>query len=98
MMQSIAIQIDEELKKQAEVALEEIGLNMSTYVISSLKALVREQSIPFELTTKQKASEKYIVKLDNALEDLLTNGGFEFLGEDEDGFAMFGDEPIKPSL
>ena len=48
---SVAIRIDDELKQQAEITLNELGLNMTTYVISSLKALVREQGVPFELTT-----------------------------------------------
>ena len=98
MSKSVAIRIDDELKRQAEITLDEIGLNMTTYVISSLKALVREQGVPFELTTKQRASERYQSKLDDALEDLVNNGGFEYLGKDKDGTAKFGDTPIKASL
>lgn len=98
MAKSISIQIDDELKKQAETTLEEIGLNMTTYVISSLKALVREQSVPFELTTQQRASEKYHSKLNDALDDLIANGGFEFLGKDENGLAKFADKPVKANI
>ncbi|MCL1863862.1 MAG: type II toxin-antitoxin system RelB/DinJ family antitoxin [Defluviitaleaceae bacterium] len=60
MSKAVAIRIDDELKRQAEQTLEEIGLNMTTYITSSLKALVREQSVPFELTTKQRTNEKYL--------------------------------------
>ena len=98
MSKSIAIRIDEELKKQAETILDEIGLNMTTYVISSLKALVREQGVPFELTTKQRANEQYLSKLDGALDDLVSNGGFEYLGKDKGDIAKFGDTPVKASL
>jgi len=93
MLQSVAIQIDDELKRQAETTLEEIGLTMTTYVISSLKALVREQAVPFELITKQRANESYQSKLDDALDDLINNGGFEYLGKDKDGTAKFGNTP-----
>ena len=98
MSKSIAIRIDDELKQQAETTLNEIGLNMTTYVISSLKALVREQAVPFELTTKQRKNEQYLSKLDDALEDLKSNGGYEYMGKDESGKAMFGDTPIRANL
>ena len=57
MSKSIAIRVDDELKEQAETMLDEIGLNMTTYVISSLKALVREQKVPFELTARSRWSD-----------------------------------------
>jgi len=98
MPKSVAIRIDDELKRQAELTLDEIGLNMTTYVISSLKALVREQGVPFELTTKQRAIEQYQSKLDEAFDDLVNNGGFEYLGKNADGTAKFGDMPIKANL
>ena len=98
MSKSMAIRIDDDLKRQAEETLAEIGLNMTTYVISSLKALVREQGVPFELTTKQRANEKYLAKLDNAFESLASNGGFEYLGKSGDGKAVFSDTPTKANV
>jgi len=98
MSKSMAIRIDDELKRQAEETLNEIGLNMTTYVISSLKALVREQSVPFELTTKQRTNEKYLAKIDDALESLSSNGGFEYLGKSKDGKAVFGDTLVKANV
>ena len=98
MPKSIAIRVDDELKQQAEATLDEIGLNMTTYVISSLKALVREQGVPFELTTKQRKNEQYLSKLDDALEDLKTNGGYEYLGKDKDGKAKFSKTPTRANL
>lgn len=96
MSKSIAIRVDEELKRQAEITLDEIGLNMTTYVISSLKALVREQRVPFELTTSHRG-EQYLSKLDDALEDLKINGGYEYLGKDRDGKAKFSENLTKVS-
>ena len=98
MSKAVAIRIDDELKQQAEQTLDEIGLNMTTYITSCLKALVREQGVPFELTTKQRTNEKYLTKLDDALESLVNSGGFEYLGKDKDGTAKFGDTPIKAIL
>ena len=98
MPKTVAIRIDDELKQQAEQTLDEIGLTMTTYVISSLKALVREQGVPFELTTKQRVNEQYLSKLDDAFDDLVSNGGFEYLGKNADGTAKFGDTLVKASL
>jgi len=35
--------------------------------VGDLKALVREQKIPFELTTTQQANADYIAKLDDSI-------------------------------
>jgi DNA-damage-inducible protein J len=67
MSRAITIRIDETVKKRAEETLDEIGLNMTTYIVSSLKALVREQKVPFELSTKQQANAAYLAKLDESI-------------------------------
>jgi len=67
MSKSITVKIDENLKQQAEEMLSEIGLNMSTYISSSLIALLREKKVPFELTTTQQANFEYIAKLDESI-------------------------------
>ena len=64
MSKAVTMRIDDNLKKQAEETLDEIGLNMTTYFISSLKALVREQKVPFEMTTVQKSNADYLAKLE----------------------------------
>ncbi len=43
------IRIEPELKKEAAAVLDELGLSMSTAVNAFLKALVREQGMPFEM-------------------------------------------------
>jgi len=67
MSKAITVRIDENVKQQAEDMLNEIGLNMSTYINSSLKALVREKKVPFELTTRQHANSEYLTKLDESI-------------------------------
>ena len=47
---TITIQMDEELKQQAEVIFADMGLNMTTAFIAFIKQSVREQRIPFMLT------------------------------------------------
>lgn len=46
---SITIRMDENLKKQAEVLFEEMGLNMTTAFTIFAKAVVRQHKIPFEI-------------------------------------------------
>jgi DNA-damage-inducible protein J len=63
MSKAITIRVDGTVKKQAEEMLAEIGLNMTTYITSRLKALIREKKVPFELATVQSANEAYLEKL-----------------------------------
>jgi len=89
------MRIDDKLKKQADETLKEIGLNMTAYFTSSLKALVREKKVPFELTTSQHNNATYLAKLDMAIEDAKEHGVYEYLGKDENGKAIFSDTPQK---
>ena len=68
MTRAMTVRVDDATKSQAEEILAEIGLNMTTYVVSSLKALVRERKVPFELTTAQQANAEYLDKLNRSLE------------------------------
>ena len=67
MSKAITVRVDESIKRHAEETLDEIGLNMTAYIVSSLKALVREQKVPFELTTKHQANAEYIAKLNESI-------------------------------
>lgn len=51
------IRIEPEVKKEATVILDELGLSMSTAVNAFLKALVREGGMPFEMKVSQKKPE-----------------------------------------
>ena len=98
MSKSITMRIDDNLKKQADETLEEIGLNMAAYFTSSLKALVREKRVPFELTAMQYNNAAYSAKLDMAIEDAREHGVYEYLGKDENGKAKFSDTPQKANI
>ena len=52
------IRIEPEVKKEATVILDELGLSMSTAVNAFLKALVREGGMPFEMKVGSKKSEE----------------------------------------
>ena len=67
MSRAITVRVDENVKQQAEDILSEIGLNMTTYINSSLRALVREKKVPFALTTIQQANNEYLAKLDESI-------------------------------
>ena len=90
MSKAVTMRIDDNLKKQAEETLDEIGLNMTTYFISSLKALVRERRVPFELTTVQKSNIDYLAKLDNAIEEARNGEAYQFFGK-----GSFSDTPQR---
>ena len=51
------IRIEPEVKKEATVILDELGLSMSTAVNAFLRALVREGGMPFETKVKAPAPD-----------------------------------------
>jgi len=54
---TITVRVEEEVKRQAEVILDDIGINITSLFNACLKALVREQKVPFALV-----SNEYILK------------------------------------
>ena len=57
----ITIRVDGTTKAQAEKMLDDMGINMTTYIASSLKALVREKRVPFEMVTSEYLTDQAIV-------------------------------------
>lgn len=49
---NVNVRIDEELKKQTETLLADMGLNMTTAVNIFLRQVLRTGGIPFEITTR----------------------------------------------
>lgn len=47
---TITIRIDEDLKKQAEILFNEMGMNLTTAYTIFTKAVVRQGKIPFEIS------------------------------------------------
>ena len=57
-MATINIRIDEELKRRSEEILDEIGLGMTAALTIFLKAVVRNNGIPFNLEIPNKETLK----------------------------------------
>lgn len=52
-MINVNIRVDQEVKKEAEILFEEMGVNMSSAVNMFLRQVIRTRGIPFEVTAKQ---------------------------------------------
>ena len=46
---SVTVRMEKDLKKQAEMLFDEMGLNMTTAITIFAKAVVRQGKIPFEI-------------------------------------------------
>ncbi|NLM05311.1 MAG: type II toxin-antitoxin system RelB/DinJ family antitoxin [Tissierellia bacterium] len=68
-MAQINVRIDEDVKRDAEETLNEIGLSMSAAITIFLKKVVRENRIPFELSIDPFYSEENMKRLKKAKED-----------------------------
>ena len=49
-MAQISLRVDDDIKRRAEEALDDIGLSMSAAINVFLKKVARERRIPFELS------------------------------------------------
>ena len=54
---TITVRVDADTKNKAEMILDEIGINTTTLFNACLKALVREQKIPFALVSNEYAQK-----------------------------------------
>ena len=72
---SVTIRMDENLKKQAEVLFEEMGLNMTTAITIFTKAVVRQHKIPFEIAADPFCNEVNQAHLRRAIADLEAGKG-----------------------
>jgi DNA-damage-inducible protein J len=57
----ITVRVDDDVKEQAEVMLDDIGMNMTTFILASLKALIRERKVPFAMVTTQYLTDQIIL-------------------------------------
>ena len=58
-MANITISIDDDIKKQLQELMTELGLDITTYFTMAAKQAIRERRIPFEITTNtNKESEE----------------------------------------
>ena len=89
-MQQVTIRLDDELKKAVDEMCESIGMNINTFFTIYAKKAVREQKIPFEVTTGLTADEYKVARdlvqyLDSVRENADQNG---WLSEDEVGWEV----------
>ena len=59
---SVTVRIDENLKKQAEILFNDMGLNMTTAFNLFVKAVVRQNKIPFEIVADPMLKEAYPIR------------------------------------
>ena len=59
----IAVRLDEQLRKQADAVLDELGLSMSEAVRVFLTKLVSEQGMPFEMRVSPKKAKQEIIEI-----------------------------------
>lgn len=80
-MAQISLRVDDEIKRNAERTFDDIGLSMSTAINIFLKAVVRENRIPFELSADPFYSRENIMELERRVADI--NAGKSTLKEHE---------------
>ncbi len=60
--QTFSIRMDENLKKEFDSLVEEMGMNATTAFNIFARAVVREKKIPFEINTKESKKEQKLTK------------------------------------
>ena len=77
----INFRIDEDIKKNAETVLDDLGLSMSAAITVFLKKVGREHRIPFELTADPFYSESNIKHLEK-IANRINNGSAKLVEHD----------------
>ena len=72
---SVTIRVDENLKRRAEALFEDMGLNMTTAVTVFVKAAVRQNKIPFEISGDPFYSEENMERLRRSIAQMESTGG-----------------------
>lgn len=80
-MAQLSLRVDDDVKRNAERTLNEIGLSMSTAINIFLKTVVRENRIPFELSADPFCSRENMAELERRVVDI--NSGKSILKEHE---------------
>lgn len=69
-MAQISLRVDDDVKRSAERTFDDIGLSMSAAINIFLKAVVRENRIPFELSADPFYSKENIDELERRISDI----------------------------
>jgi len=68
-MATVSFRMDDALKRQTEMILEELGLNMTTAMTMFAKTIVREQRLPLDLSIDPFYSATNQARLKRAIEN-----------------------------
>ena len=68
-MATVSFRMDDALKRQTEMILEELGLNMTTAMTMFAKTIVREQRLPLDLSIDPFYSVTNQARLKRAIEN-----------------------------
>ena len=71
-MAQISLRVDDEVKRRAERTFDDIGLSMSTAINIFLRAVVRENRIPFELSADPFYSRENMEELEKRIDSVRT--------------------------
>ena len=74
-MTQISRRADDEVKRKAEEACEEMGLSLSAAINIYLKKLGRERRIPFEVSADPFYSEENLSRLKKSIAQMEKTGG-----------------------
>ena len=69
MMSQVSIQVDDYVKAEAEKALKEMGLTMSTAITMFLTKVSREKRIPFEINADPFYNAENIAELERRVKE-----------------------------
>lgn len=69
-MAQVSLRVDDDVKRGAEQALNDIGLSMSTAINVFLRKVAREKRIPFELSADPFYAESNVRVLKGRLDDI----------------------------
>lgn len=69
-MTQVNFRIDDDVKRDAEKILDDMGMSMSTAITIFLKTVCREHRIPFEITTDPFYTPNNIKYLENIMQDV----------------------------
>jgi DNA-damage-inducible protein J len=76
-MAQISLRVDDDVKRNAEITFDEIGLNMSSAITIFLKTVARERRIPFVLSADPFYSESNMAHLHRGMSALNAGKGVE---------------------
>lgn len=72
---TISIRIDSQLKREFEEFCKNVGMNMTTAISIFATTVVKEQRIPFEISTDPFYSEKNMARLRKSMLEMDKYGG-----------------------